>query len=185
MRTAIRLVVCLILVCYGVVAAQEVPSPVVPDLSGVWQSDLSAADAQRHIRAYLAQGRELQLKWCGFAWPESEIDRRVAIIVKSSLKWEISATEGNKAFLRRATNETGRVITDIFRSCGTQGDMIKCKVCPIDGSSCNPDDVYLRLDGQRLYLIAPVRKSQMQCPKRDASEDEAHYVSPTYLERKQ
>jgi hypothetical protein len=40
------------------------------DISGTWESDRS------YTKAYLIKGRDLQLKWCGEAWSEAEIERR-------------------------------------------------------------------------------------------------------------
>jgi hypothetical protein len=98
MRASTRLFVYLVLAHSSAAVAQPAPSRPPPDLTGVWQSDFGTAEGQRHSRAYLTQGRELQLKWCGFAWPEAELDRRLAVISKGFLKWEISKTGGGKAF---------------------------------------------------------------------------------------
>jgi hypothetical protein len=100
------------------------------------------------------------------------------------IQWEVSKTGGGKAFLRKATNESGETNTVVFAFCSTaQDSTMKCKIlCPVNDSACAGGDVYVRLDGQRLYLIAPVRKSDMQCPNKIAGPDEVQYSSPAFLE---
>jgi hypothetical protein len=111
MRASTRLFAYLVLTHSSAAFSQPAPSRPPPDLTGVWQSDFGTAEGQRRSREYLRQGRELQLKWCGFAWPEAEIDRRLAVISKGFMKLEISKTAGGKGFLRRATTENGDVST--------------------------------------------------------------------------
>lgn len=180
-----RIAVCMFALHHAAALSQQSQAHGEPDLVGIWQTDLSTGDAQRHIRDYLIRGRELQFKWCGYAWPESEIDRRVAATAKSSLTWEISRMAGGAGYLRRATNEKGEVASRVLSSCAEQGGMLKCRQTCLPGDrTCTPSDVYLRLDGERLYMLAPVQKSMMRCPKTDSSADETHYLSPAYLERR-
>jgi hypothetical protein len=167
-------------------AFAQQPSPFPPqDISGVWKSTFGSPAAQRHIREYLTQARALQAKWCGIPWPESEFDRRAKVIAKGLILWEVSKTGGGKAFLRKATNESGEANTVVFAFCAAaQDSMMKCKIlCPVNDSACTGGDAYVRLDAQRLYLIAPIRKSDMQCPNKDSRPDEVQYTSPAFLDK--
>jgi hypothetical protein len=169
-------------------AQTQQSSPFPPqDISGVWKSRFESTAAQRHIREYLNQARALQDKWCGISWPESEIDRRAKVISKGLIQWEVTKTGGGKAFLRKATNESGETSTVVLAYCAlAQDSLMKCRMlCPMNDSACTGGDGYVRLDGQRLYLIAPVRKSDMQCPNKSAGPDEVHYTSPAFLEKQQ
>ncbi len=155
------------------------------NLEGLWQSDLANADAQKHARIYLEQGRELQLKWCGSAWPESEIDRRLSVISTAVVQWLMTVTGGGKALLRTVSSQGKPSAMTVLTACEPAPDsMLKCKVlCPETEKECRPGSEYLRLDGQRLYVFAALRKSQMQCAGASSGPDEVRFVSPIYLEK--
>jgi hypothetical protein len=134
------------------------------DISGVWQSDSSYA------RQYLMRGRELQLKWCGFAWPESEIERRLDRTKGVFVRYEL-AKLGKDRFSQRIFNETGLAKALELSNCslGNEG-RIACD--SIQGK------FFARLEGNYLFVDIPMRKSLMRCPKRSESPDETVWITP-------
>lgn len=154
-------------------------------LAGLWQSDLASSEGQRHVRAYLQQGRELQLKYCGVAWPESEIDRRLSVLSRDIVQWRMDVTGGGKALLRMVSGPGKPSRITVLAFCEPAADaMLKCKVlCPENEEDCRPGDEYLRLEGSKLYVFAPIRKSQMQCAAKETAAEEVSFVSPFYLEK--
>lgn len=137
-----RVAACVIVLHHASALPQQQLARSQPDLVGLWQTNLSTSDAQRHLRDYLVRGRELQFKWCGYAWPESEIDRRVAASANSSLTWEITRVAGGTEYLRRATNDMGEVSSRVLNSCNERGGMLKCRMtCPPGERNCKPSDL--------------------------------------------
>ncbi len=155
-----------------------------PDLTGTWQSNFQSPAAQMHVREYLTRGRQLQEQWCGFAWPASEIDRRLSVISRGRLKWEIEKTAGGRAYWRTTSNESGRSKRDLLAYCENRPDAIlKCKIlCPSEDAACRPGDLFLRVEARRLYLLTPMRKSEMQCEGANVPPDQTEWTSPAFLE---
>jgi hypothetical protein len=161
------LVICIL--AAGLLAAQE-PARDPLDVSGTWLSDSS------HTREYLMKGRELQLKWCAFAWPESEVDRRVQTTGAFFVRFDLSQM-GADRYQQKIFNENGYVRTVELTGCSLGKDgRISCQ-------STTQGPFYMRRDGRYLMMDLKIRKSGMQCPKANEPPDEETWITPVRMTR--
>ena len=157
--------------------AQTDESP--PDLSGTWESDPS------YTRDFLLKGRELQLRWCGFGWPESDIDRRLEAVKGSWIRHAYRKT-GPMSYAVSMLNDKGESRTKTLTECAlTEDRRIKCRALLSQGRTAGlQGSEWFRLDGGYLWLDYQAHKREMQCPRASEGPDETAWISQGRMAKK-
>lgn len=133
------------------------------DLTGVWLTDSSFA------REYMLKSREMQVRWCGFGWSDSEIERRLQATKDFFLRYEFSKV-ARGTFSMKTFNEVGYVKTEGL-SCFIRSDQrIECK-------RTSGDNWYFRLEKGYLYSDLLVHKSAMKCPGSKEPPEETQWLA--------
>ncbi len=79
-----------------------------------------------YMREYGLATSRMQVKWCGFGWSDSDIERRLEATKNSFVQYEFSAVTRN-TFSAKISNEEGYVKTEKL-SCSIRRDQrLECK----------------------------------------------------------
>jgi len=131
---------------------------VLQEIVGTWYFDIE------YVPEYLKNGSELQKKWCGYGWSESEIKRRLQSIRNDAAKkgcpiiFRFSPI--NEVRLNLSTKNNDNLNKKkIIHSCRKQEpNLIVCEQTP---TSVAPFS--FRYDGVHFYAMLKITPKQMNC----------------------
>ena len=137
------------------------------ELVGTWVYDLD------FVGEYLRKGAELQKKWCGYSWPESEIKRREKFIRTDAARngcpliYIISYLGGDSLELKIENNRHEKKVKIIYECKRQQPNLFVCKQSP-------PSDqpFVFRYDGQYFYLMLKMTPNMMKCQVKSSKPSE-------------
>lgn len=146
----------------------------IADTSGEWQEDKS------YGRQYFMRAREIQLRWCGYQWPEAEVERRLAVTANiPPLKIGLTGA-GIDSFKYRSDNGSEPPKTQQLSGCTISDG--KYVLCRLDQTGAS---VRWHIAGAQLYMAIHMAKSQMNCPKKSEPPDEHEWIAVFRLSKAQ
>ena len=140
-------------------AGEEGAPSLLSELTGAWTFDLD------YIGEYLRKGAQMQEAWCGYSWPEAEIRRRERWMLDDAAKkgpplvWEFRSVTDTVSELRISNNSGERKSKRISDCKIEEANIFACR----QGSSSAEGPLYLRYDGQFLFVMVKMTPDMMSC----------------------